>query len=124
MLSIVKSMSLTGLDGYLVSVQVDISSGMPGFEIVGLPDTSIKEAKERVKTAIRNSGYELQSRKILVNLAPADTKKEGSFFDLPIAIGILKPIGISINPMWASLAMVVSSLTVTLNELRLKKFRI
>lgn len=60
-----------------------------GWEIVGLPDTSIREAKERVKTAIRNSGYTLQSRKILVNLAPADTKKEGSFFDLPIAIGIL-----------------------------------
>ena len=93
MLSLVKSMSLTGLDGYLVSVQVDISSGMPGFEIVGLPDTSIKEAKERVKTAIRNSGYELQSRKILVNLAPADTKKEGSFFDLPISKGILASLG-------------------------------
>ena len=60
-----------------------------GFEIVGLPDTSIREAKERVKTAIKNSGYELQSRKIVVNLAPADTKKEGSFFDLPIAIGVL-----------------------------------
>ncbi len=60
-----------------------------GWEIVGLPDTSIREAKERVKTAIKNSGYELQSRKIVVNLAPADTKKEGSFFDLPIAIGIL-----------------------------------
>ena len=59
------------------------------FEIVGLPDTSIREAKERVKTAIKNSGYELQSRKIVVNLAPADTKKEGSFFDLPIAIGVL-----------------------------------
>lgn len=60
-----------------------------GFEIVGLPDTSIREAKERVKTAIKNSGYELQSRKIVVNLAPADTKKEGSFLDLPIAIGVL-----------------------------------
>ncbi len=60
-----------------------------GFEIVGLPDTSIREAKERVKTAIKNSGYELQSRKIVVNLAPADTRKEGSFFDLPIAIGVL-----------------------------------
>lgn len=64
-----------------------------GWEIVGLPDTSIREAKERVKTAIRNSGYELQSRKIIVNLAPADTKKEGSFFDLPIAIGILTCLG-------------------------------
>ena len=60
-----------------------------GWEIVGLPDTSIRESKERVKTAIKNSGYELESRKIVVNLAPADTKKEGSFFDLPIAIGIL-----------------------------------
>ena len=89
MLSIVKSMSLTGIDGYLISVQVDVSGGMPGWDIVGLPDTSVKEAKERVRTAIKNSGYELQSRKIIVNLAPANTKKEGSLFDLPIAIGIL-----------------------------------
>lgn len=63
--------------------------GSHGWDIVGLPDTSVKEAKERVRTAIKNSGYELQSRKIIVNLAPANTKKEGSFFDLPIAIGIL-----------------------------------
>ncbi len=89
MLSIVKSMSLSGLDGYLIYVQVDVASGMPGWEIVGLPDTSVKESKERVKTAIKNSGYELQSRRVVINLAPADTRKEGSFFDLPIAIGIL-----------------------------------
>ena len=89
MLSIVKSMSLLGLDGCLISVQVDVSGGLPGWDIVGLPDTSVKEAKERVRTAIKNSGYELQSRKIIVNLAPADTKKEGSAFDLPIAGGIL-----------------------------------
>lgn len=89
MLSIIKSMSLSGLDGYLIYVQVDVASGMPGWEIVGLPDVSVKESKERVKTAIKNSGYELQSRKIVVNLAPADTRKEGSFFDLPIAVGIL-----------------------------------
>lgn len=89
MLSIVKSMSLLGLDGYLIYVQVDVSGGLPGWEIVGLPDVSVKEAKERVRTAIKNSGFELQSRKIVVNLAPANTKKEGSFFDLPIAIGIL-----------------------------------
>lgn len=89
MLSIVKSMSLLGLDGCLISVQVDVSGGLPGWDIVGLPDASVKEAKERVRTAIKNSGYELQSRKIIVNLAPADTKKEGSAFDLPIAIGIL-----------------------------------
>ena len=89
MLSIVNSMSLLGLDGFLIYVQVDVSAGIPGWDIVGLPDTSVKEAKERVRTAIKNSGYELQSRKIIVNLAPADTKKEGSAFDLPIAIGIL-----------------------------------
>lgn len=64
-----------------------------GWEIVGLPDTSIREAKERVRTAIRNAGYELKSRKIVINLAPADIKKEGSFFDLPIAIGILTCLG-------------------------------
>jgi len=64
-----------------------------GWEIVGLPDTSIREAKERVKTAIKNSDYELKSRKIVINLAPADIKKEGSFFDLPIAIGILICLG-------------------------------
>lgn len=63
--------------------------GMPSWSVVGLPDASVKESGERVKTAIKNSGYEFQSRKIVVNLAPANTKKEGSFFDLPIAVGIL-----------------------------------
>ena len=89
MISIVKSMSLHGLEGYPIEVQVDVSGGLPCFEIVGLPDTSIREAKERVKTAIKNSGFELQSRRIIVNLAPANTKKEGSYLDLPIAIAIL-----------------------------------
>lgn len=94
MLSIVQSIALNGLQGYLVNIQVDVSAGMPSFEIVGLPDASIKEAKERVKTAIRNSTSEFLSRKIVVNLAPANTRKEGSFFDLPIAIGILMSNGI------------------------------
>lgn len=89
MLSIVKSMALIGLDGYLVSVQVDVSSGMPCFEVVGLPDKSIRESRERVKTAIKNSGIQILSKKIIINLAPANTKKEGSMFDLPMAIGIL-----------------------------------
>lgn len=89
MLSIVKSMSLLGLDGCLISVQVDVSGGLPGWDIVGLPDASVKEAKERVRTAIKNSDIDFQSKRIIVNLAPADTKKEGSSFDLPIAIGIL-----------------------------------
>ena len=89
MLSIIKSMSLQGLDGFLVEVQADVSAGMPNWEVVGLPDITVKESKERVRTAIRNSGFDFQSRKIVINLAPADTRKEGSFFDLPIAIGIL-----------------------------------
>ena len=89
MLSIVKSMSLQGLEGFLVDVQVDVSAGMPNWEVVGLPDASVREAKERVRTAIKNSGYDFHSRRIVINLAPADTKKEGSFFDLPIAVGIL-----------------------------------
>lgn len=89
MLSIIKSMSLHGLDGYLVEVQVDVSAGMPSFDIVGLPDASIKESKERVRTAIKNTGINLQSRKIVINLAPANTKKEGALYDLPIAIAIL-----------------------------------
>jgi len=82
-------MSLIGLEGYLVNIEIDVSAGIPCWDIVGLPDASVKEAKERVRTAIKNSGYDMQSRKIVVNLSPADIKKEGSFFDLPIAIGIL-----------------------------------
>lgn len=98
MLSIVKSMALQGLNGYLVSIQVDISLGLPYFEIVGLPDTSVKEAKERVKTAIKNSDAEFFSRRIIVNLSPANTKKEGSIFDLPMAVGILIATEHIINP--------------------------
>lgn len=90
MLSIVQSMGLHGLDGYLINVEVDVSAGMPSFDVVGLPDISVKESKERVRTAIKNSGLNFESRKIIVNLSPANTKKEGSLFDLPIAIGILK----------------------------------
>ncbi len=93
MLSKIKSMSLEGLTGYLVEIQSDVSGGLPSFEIVGLPDVRVKEAKERVRTAIKNSGIEFPSRKIIVNLAPADIRKEGTFFDLPIAIGILIALG-------------------------------
>ena len=89
MLSIVKSMSLQGLDGYLVEVQVDVSGGLPSCDIVGLPDASVKESKERVRTAIKNSGVDLKSRKMIINLAPANTRKEGALYDLPIAIATL-----------------------------------
>lgn len=106
MLSIVKSIALNGLDGYLVNVEVDVSGGLPGWEMVGLPDASVKEAKERVRTAIKNSEIDFQSKKILVNLAPADTKKEGSSFDLPIAIGILVSNGTIKNPSIANTAFI------------------
>ncbi len=94
MLSIINSMTLLGIEGCRIEVQVDVSNGMPAWDIVGLPDTSIKESKERVRTAIKNSGYDLPSKKIVINLAPANIKKEGAIFDLSIAIGILKNIGI------------------------------
>ena len=89
MLSIIKSMTLNGVEGFIVDVQVDVSGGIPCWEVVGLPDISIKEAKERVRTAIKNSGYEFPSRRIVINLAPATIKKEGTIFDLPIAVAIL-----------------------------------
>lgn len=93
MLSVVKTMSLYGLNGYLVEIETDISSGIPSFNIVGLPDTSIKEAKERVRASIKNIGIEFPNKRIIVNLSPADKKKEGTFFDLPIAIGMLITLG-------------------------------
>ncbi len=93
MLSVIKSMGLQGLDGYLIDVEVDVSTGMPDWQIVGLPDASVKESKERVRTAIKNTGYEFPTRRIVVNLAPANTRKEGSLFDLPIAIAILMDTG-------------------------------
>ncbi|MCX8094813.1 MAG: YifB family Mg chelatase-like AAA ATPase [Caldisericia bacterium] len=89
----VKSLVNVGLKVYDILVEVDISSGLPSFTIVGLPDTSIQEAKERVRAAIKNSGFEFPVRKITVNLAPGEIKKEGTLFDLPISIGILTASG-------------------------------
>lgn len=89
MLAIAKSCGVLGLDGNIIEVEVNISKGFPSFEIVGLPDTAVREAKERVKAAVFNSGYKFPSNKIIVNLAPADIKKEGAIYDLPIALGIL-----------------------------------
>lgn len=93
MLAIVESCTLIGIDGYLVKVEVDVSLGLPGFEIVGLPDTAVKEAKDRVRAAIKNSDFSFPGQRITVNLAPADIKKAGPFFDLPIALGILAATG-------------------------------
>ncbi len=89
MLSKIHSFGLFGIEGFDVEVEVDITNGLPHFDIVGLADTAIKEAKERVRSAIRNSGYNYPVKRITVNLAPADIKKEGPLYDLAIAIGIL-----------------------------------
>lgn len=86
MLSKIKSIVLNGLDGNIVEIQTDISNGIPEFEIVGLPDTTVKEAKKRIRTGIKNSGIEFPNKKILINLAPANIRKEGSSFDLAMAV--------------------------------------
>ena len=89
MLSKILSASTIGIEARSIEIEVDIASGLPGIVVVGLPDTAIRESKDRVKTAIKNSGFSYPSQKITVNLAPCNIKKEGACFDLPIAIGIL-----------------------------------
>ena len=89
MLAKVKSAAAVGLEGAVVDVEVDLLPGLPSFTIVGLPDKAVQEARERVRSAIRNSSYKFPGRRITVNLAPADLKKEGPAYDLPIAIGVL-----------------------------------
>jgi len=94
MLAKVISSAIVGIDAIPVDVEVDIAQGLPQFATVGLPDGAVKESKDRVKSALKNSGYEFPNRRITVNLAPADIKKEGAAFDLPISIGILAATGI------------------------------
>ena len=93
MLATVKSYGLSGLEGYPVAVEVDSSPGLPRWEVVGLPDAAVKESKERVRAALKNSGFEYPQGRIIVNLAPADLKKEGPIYDLAIAIGTLAASG-------------------------------
>ncbi len=94
MLAGIFSSAVVGIDAYLVEVEVDIQYGLPNFTTVGLPEAAVKESKERVKSAICNSGYEFPNDRITVNLAPANVKKEGTGFDLPIAVGLLCATGI------------------------------
>ncbi len=89
----VRSVALKGVEGIPVDVEVDIGSGLPAFAIVGLPDTAVQEARERVRAAIRNAGFEFPLRRITVNLAPADVRKEGPVYDLPIAVAVLVASG-------------------------------
>lgn len=89
MLSKIHSYGLYGLHGFAVEVEVDVSQGLPAYDTVGLPDTAVRESRERVRSALRNSGFMVPPRRITINLAPADMKKEGTLYDLPIALGLL-----------------------------------
>lgn len=93
MFSELKSVGLFGIDSYMIEVEADISSGLPAFDIVGLPDTAVKESRDRVRAALKNCGYKFPIGRITINLAPADLKKEGSIYDLPVLIAILKASG-------------------------------
>jgi magnesium chelatase family protein len=109
MLAKVSTATVVGIDGFQVEVEVDLSSGLPSFDLVGLVDTAVKEAKERVRAAIKNSGFEFPAHRIVINLAPADLKKEGSGFDLPIALGILSAQGF-INPQVLTSGVILGEL--------------
>lgn len=93
MVAKITTAGLQGIDGIQVLCECDLSNGLPAFEIVGLPDASVKEARDRVRAAVKNCGYEFPLRRITVNLAPADLKKEGPVYDLPVLLGILAASG-------------------------------
>ena len=94
MLASIRTAALFGIEAYPVDVEVDVSFGMPSFAMVGLPDASVRESRDRVRAAIRNSGYEFPPHRVTVNLAPADVRKAGASFDLPIALGVLAASGV------------------------------
>src|SRR5262252_7909379 len=105
MLARVSAAALLGVDAIPVSVEVDVSPGLPGVTMVGLPDTTVRESRDRVRTAIRNSGFPFPPERVTVSLAPADLRKVGAAFDLPIALGILAASGVL--PYREGLPMVV-----------------
>jgi len=111
MLAKVLSSAVIGIEAYVVEVEVDISHGLPSYTTVGLAEGAVRESKERVKAAISNSGYKFPSDRITVNLAPADIKKEGSAFDLPMALGILGATGLLDNPFYANNCLFLGELS-------------
>ncbi len=110
MLAQITSSAVSGIDAYIIEVEVDISPALPSFTIVGLPDAAVRESIERVRAAIKNCGFEFPSRRITINLAPADVRKEGPSFDLPIAIGILAASG-QVNIEFAKNCMIIGELS-------------
>jgi magnesium chelatase family protein len=105
MLSTLNAAALIGIDALKVTVEINVTNGIPSFTVVGLPDNAIRESRERIMTAIRNSGFTIPPKKITVNLAPADIKKEGTAFDLPIAIGLLGSLDLICNRFEDTLIM-------------------
>ena len=97
MLASVLSPGLAGIEGFVVTTEVNLAPGMPAFDIVGLPDAAVRESRERVRAALRNCHFSFPAERLTVNLAPADLKKEGPAFDLPIALGVLACAG-AVNP--------------------------
>ena len=89
MLAKVFSCATIGLDAELIEVEVDLSTGLPGITVVGLPDAAVRESRDRVQAAIKNSGLSFPTKRLTINLAPADIRKEGPVYDLPMAVGIL-----------------------------------
>ena len=100
MLAAVRSAALSGLDAVPVVIEVDVSFGLPGLTLVGLPDASVRESRDRVRSAIRNSGFDFPSQRVTVNLAPADVRKAGAAFDTPIALGVLAATGVLHQRLW------------------------
>ena len=106
MLASLRSAALFGLDAIPVDVEVDVTFGLPALVLVGLPDASVRESRDRVRSAIRNSGYEFPLQRVTVNLAPADVRKAGTAFDLPIALGVLAATGVVTTPTIADTLIV------------------
>ncbi len=110
MLARVRSATLQGIEAATVSVEVDVASGLPSFTTVGLPDSTVRESRDRIRAAIRNAGFEFPAERITVNLAPADLRKEGAAFDLPMALGILGATGL-VKPERLQRALVLGELS-------------
>ena len=110
MLARVRSATLHGIEAATIFIEVDVTSGLPSFSTVGLPDATVRESRDRVRAAIRNSGLEFPIDRITVNLAPADVRKEGAAFDLPTAVGILSAVGL-IKPGRLDRALVMGELS-------------
>ena len=110
MLASILSLGLSGIEGFVVTTEVNLAPGMPAFDVVGLPDAAVKESRERVRAALRNCGHAFPNGRLIVNLAPADQKKEGPAFDLPIALGVLACAG-EIDPQALSETAVLGELS-------------